>query len=81
MTGPKDFPTLERFIATRANDIQLTPARSMKTSNPEAISTRCFDELVDGARALPQDAAKPRRFADFDEGLKGTRSEGAYSIR
>lgn len=42
------LPALERFIATRANDIQLTPSRPMNTSNPAADLEALFHELVDG---------------------------------
>jgi hypothetical protein len=38
---------LDRFIGTRANDIQLTPARTMNTDNPAVDLVRLFGELVE----------------------------------
>ena len=37
---------LNRFISSRANDIQLTPARPMTTSNPTLDIETLFNELV-----------------------------------
>jgi len=38
---------LEKFIATRANDLQLTPLRSVLLDNPEEELDRLFDLLVE----------------------------------
>jgi hypothetical protein len=39
---------LERFIATRANELQITPPRSMRVENPETQIDELFNELVGG---------------------------------
>lgn len=44
---------LERFVATRANEIQLTPPRPMKVFNPAQDLELLFEELV-GGRARRQ---------------------------
>lgn len=70
------LPDLERFIATRANDIQLTPARSMKTADPEHDLDSLFRELVDdnelGMVAATGQAVAPKSkvFAKLDSALR-----------
>jgi len=70
------LPDLERFIATRANDIQLTPARSMKTSDPELDLDALFRELVEHVAPSIEYAAKQvgviesEAFAKLDSGLR-----------
>jgi hypothetical protein len=69
------LPALERFIATRANDIQLTPARPMKTSNPESDLEALFQELVDEDRSTAAAAKEasheePAAFVKLDAGLR-----------
>lgn len=70
------LPALERFISTRANDIQLTPARSMKTADPEVDLDVLFRELVDVGPELARVAAmqaahpEPAAFVRLDAGLR-----------
>lgn len=44
---------LERFIATRANDIVLTPPRSIKVTDPKLDLEALFSELVGGRQSAP----------------------------
>lgn len=75
---------LERFISTRANDIQLTPHRSMKSTNPEADLEQLFEELVlERTDALarvrpdrPQPAEVDRVFAYLDNEFRAPRFQG-----
>ena len=39
---------LNQFIATRANELQITPLRSVKVQDPEAELDALFKELVEG---------------------------------
>ena len=51
---------LERFRATRANDIQLTPPRSLLLDNPLAELDRLYEELIGGrANVTKRDSAAP----------------------
>jgi hypothetical protein len=69
---------LERFISTRANDVQLTPARALKTADPAADLDVLFGELVGGvsltmptaAMARDSGPSLPDAFARLDAGLK-----------
>jgi hypothetical protein len=70
------LPDLERFISTRANDIQLTPARSMKTSDPELDLDALFRDLVDDSELALVAVAKmspspeSKALAKLDSGLR-----------
>lgn len=72
---------LERYIGTRANDMQLTPVRTMKTAEPEADLDALFVELVEPA-AKPQHyapqtrAVLPPSFQRLDAGLKAPELRG-----
>lgn len=48
MLHPEDF---ERFVATRANKLLLTPPRNLRLEDPEEELTRLYRELV-GGRAM-----------------------------
>jgi len=66
---------LERFIATRSNDVQLTPARSMNTSNPAEDLDALFAELVGEQPTTAKTLAvvlepEPEAFVRLDAGLK-----------
>lgn len=66
---------LERFIATRANDIQLTAPRAMKTANPKIDLSGLFAELVEettklAAAARVAEPPSPEAFARLDAGLR-----------
>ena len=41
-----DLADLNKFIALRANQLQITPPRPMKVSNPDVDLDTIFDELV-----------------------------------
>lgn len=59
---------LERFIASRANDLQLTPPRAVKTADPAAELASLFDELVGGRS---QASSNPRHmFPQLDRALR-----------
>jgi hypothetical protein len=73
LTG-KDFRSLDdltNFIATRANEVQVTAPRPMKVSEPEKDLDELFDDLVGGRSkqplkysALPVEKALERTFRD-----------------
>lgn len=52
---------LQRFIAQRANLIQLTPPRPMKVLDPEADLRALFDEYLGGGVAKPRATSKSLR--------------------
>lgn len=51
---------LERFIATRGNQFQMTPPRPMKVREPDRELDRLFAELVDGQQRARSEASLPR---------------------
>lgn len=51
---------LERFIATRANEIQITPPRPMKVFEPETDLDQLFEELVGGRAAGSSGEPSPK---------------------
>jgi len=62
---------LERFIGTRANDIQLTHPRSLKTANPAEEIDVLFHELVGGrSRAEAASAPIAPLFPKLDHALR-----------
>jgi hypothetical protein len=50
-----DTAELESFIATRGNDLILTPIRPVKVIEPEASLRELFDDLVGGRRRMHQE--------------------------
>jgi hypothetical protein len=52
---------LEKFIATRANLIQITPPRPMRVTNPERDLDELFRDLVGGTHRCE----KPKSFSDY----------------
>jgi hypothetical protein len=58
----KTLPDLEHFIATRANEIQLTPPRPVKVFNPEQDLELLFQRLV-GRGPTQHKVAEPVRQA------------------
>jgi hypothetical protein len=60
---------LERFIATRANDLQLTAPRSLKTDNPRADLDGLFRDFVDANRS-PKRTPQPASFRHLREALR-----------
>jgi hypothetical protein len=63
---------LEHFIGTRANDVQLTPPRPMKTADPAADIASLFEELVGGAPQARLAVAKQEEpmFPELDAALR-----------
>lgn len=56
----RSLADLNQFIATRANEVQLTPARPMKVFDPEKDLQELFDQLVGGrARREVRDSTAP----------------------
>jgi hypothetical protein len=66
---PEGLADLEHLIASRANDLQLTAARSMKTANPEADLDGLFRELVEERRSS-RERALPVAFARLRTALR-----------
>ncbi len=63
---------LDHFIATRANEIQVTPPRPMKVKDPTADLKDLFDRLVGGAERRDSTAPLTQAFAETiaQEGLE-----------
>jgi hypothetical protein len=55
---------LERFAATRANEVQLTPPRSMKVFNPAQDLELLFEDLVGGRSKHHRVTAVAQRLAE-----------------
>jgi hypothetical protein len=64
---------LEQFIDTRANRLQITPTRSVKVTQPDAVLEDLYRRLVDkrgtGTRA------RPAMIAELDRALRAPRFE------
>ena len=63
---------LERFIATRANEVQVTPPRPVKVKDPAADLQALFDRLVGGVERRDSTAPLRQAFSDAiaKEGLE-----------
>lgn len=63
---------LDQFIASRANDIQLTSPRSLKTDNPAAALEQLYHELVGGRThsVVLAEASAVVAFAKLDDALR-----------
>jgi hypothetical protein len=69
-----DSVELQSFVATRGNDLILTPARPVKVLEPDLLLRQLFDELVGGRRRSEREAKAV--FSELDDALRRPALQG-----